>query len=235
VSAAARLVGATVASYAAGWLLGVPALVPVINAAAGYPFMIEPVRQGRLGMAVGRMLVWALCMGACATAMAYARPAATSRLFLNAAAYEREMFTWVATGEGRESRPREFVRQHVAHAAVFAGLSLATGSALSMPMGAALVNYMGHYVGSLARHGRSPWLLVAAWHPWSVIRVTSFVILGVVLSGPVLCAARGARWRWDGEARRWTLIAMAGLVADVLLKTSLAPVWRRLLISLAGW
>lgn len=230
--AAAVIVGATAASYGAGWLLGVPALVPLLNTLAGFPFMVAPVRQGRLRTAIGRMLVWALCMGACATALAGVRPATTSRLFLNADAYEREMFAWIATGEGRESRPREFVPQHLAHAAVFSGLSLATGSVLSMPMGAVLMNYMGHYVGALAHHGRSRWLVLAAWHPWSVIRVASFVVLGVVLSGPVLT---GGRWRWNGEARRWVALAMAGLVADALLKASIAPVWRRLLISLAGW
>lgn len=235
MNAAPVVVCATAASYIAGWVVGLPYLVPVLNALAGYPFMIAPVRRGQLRTAIGLMLVWALSMGVFATALAYARPATTARLFLNAAAYEREMFTWVATGDGRESRPRESIPQHLGQAAVFSGLSLATGSALSMPMGAALMNYMGHYVGALAHHGGSPWLLAAAWHPWSVIRITSFVVLGVVLSGPVICAVGGGRWRWDGEPRRWTVLAMAGLVADVLLKALAAPVWRHLLTSLAGW
>lgn len=235
MTTAAAIAGATAASYLAGWAVGVPALIPVFNALAGYPFMIAPVRRGRWRVAIARMLLWAACLGGCATGLAYVRPDTTSRLFVNAAAYEREMFAWVRTGDGRESRPREFLPQHAAHAATFAGLSIATGSALSMPMGAALMNYMGHYVGSLAAHGRSRWLLLAGWHPWAVIRITSFVILGVVLSAPVLCAIGRIRWRWNGEALRWIGLALAGLVADVLLKAAAASVWSRLLTRLAGW
>ena len=235
MKAAAAIAGATGASYLAGWAIGVPVLVPVFNALAGYPFMIAPVLCRDLRLAIARMLVWAACMGACATGLAFARADTTARLFVNAAAYEREMVAWVRTGDGRESRPREFLPQHALHATVFAGLSIASGSALSMPMGAALMNYMGHYVGSLAVRGRSRWLLLAGWHPWAVIRITSFVILGVVLSGPVLCAIGRTRWRWKGEALRWIAIAVAGLVADVLLKSVAAGVWNRLLTRLTGW
>lgn len=235
MSAPAALVCATALSYLVAWLLAVPAVVPFLNALAGYPFMIAPVRRGQLRRAIGLMLLWAATMGVCATAIAYARPAMTARLFLNAANYEREMFAWVLTGEGREGRPSEFLPQHAAHAAIFCGLSLATGSSLSMPMGAALMNYMGHYVGALASRGASRWLLLAGWHPWALVRVTSYVILGVVLAGPVLFALAGRRWRWSAEARRWSAGAVAGLVLDVLLKATLAPVWNRLLISLAGW
>lgn len=233
--AGAGLVLATVLSYGAGWLLAVPAAVPFLNTLAAYPFMAGSIRAGRLRRAIGLMLLWAVTMGACATALAWARPAVTSRLFLNAAPYEREMFAWVETGAGRESRPSEFLPQHAAHAAVFAGLSLATGSALSMPMGATLMNYMGHYVGTLARRGGSPWLLIAGWHPWAVIRVASFVVLGTVLAGPVILFLSRRRWQLTLEARRWLMAATGGLLLDVVLKALLAPVWRRLLISLADW
>lgn len=233
--AAAWILVATPASYALGAAIDVPILVPVLNALAGYPFMIVPILRGQIRQAIGRMLLWAACLGVCATGLAFARPASTARLFINAAAYEREMFAWIVTGDGREGRPREFLPQHAAHAAIFSGLSLASGSALSMPMGAALMNYMGHYVGSLAAHGRSRWLLLAGWHPWAVIRIASFVIAGVVLAGPVLCAVRRTRWRWTGEALGWLAAAIGGLVADALLKTAAANVWSRLLSSLAGW
>lgn len=232
---AVALIGATVASYAVAWQLAVPAAVPFLNALAGYPFMVACIRAGLIRRAIALMLTWAITMGVCATGLAWARPATTARLFVNAAAYEREMFTWIATGEGRESRPSEFLTQHAAHAAIFSGLSLATGSALSMPVGAALMNYMGHYVGALARHGASSWLVLAGWHPWALIRITSFVILGVVLSTPVLCAVFRVPWQLTSEARRWLAIAATGLAVDVILKASLAPVWNRLLNSLAGW
>jgi hypothetical protein len=232
VNVALSIVFLTVLSYAAGAWAGRPWLVPVLNALAGYPFMVAPVVAGRLRRAAARMLLWALTMGVCATAMAYARPAQTSKLFLNAAAYEREMFEWVDTGRGREARPREFLPQHALHAAAFSALSLATGSALSMPFGAALMNYMGHYAGALGARRRSPLVALAAWNPWSIVRVISFVLLGVVLAGPLLCLVRGRRWRWSGEAGGLLAVALAGLVADAAIKAGFADVWRRLLTSL---
>jgi hypothetical protein len=231
VNATLAIALATVASYIVGAWVGRPWLVPVLNALAGYPFMIGPVTAGRLRQAAVRMLLWALVMGACATAMAYARPAMTSRLFINAAAYEREMFEWVETGRGREGRPREFLPQHAWHTAAFGGLSLATGSALSMPLGAALMNYMGHYAGALGRRRGSPVVTLAAWHPWAIVRVISFVLLGVVLAGPVLCRVRGRRWRWNREAVALLVIAIAGLVIDAAVKAGFADLWRRLLTA----
>ena len=66
------------------------------------------------------------------------------------------MFTWVATGQGAESTPSQFIPQQIGHAALFSGLALATGGVAAMPMGAVLMNYMGHYVGTLAAASRRP-------------------------------------------------------------------------------
>ena len=92
-----------------------------------------------------------------------------------------------------------------------------------MPMGAVLMNYMGHYVGALAATSRRPVLtMMLGWHPWAVIRVISFVVIGVVLSAPLL--SRLGRFRVDWPAARSLLsYAAAGLIADIVLKTLLAP------------
>jgi uncharacterized membrane protein len=76
--------------------------------------------------------------------------------------------------------------------------------------------------------------MLLAWHPWAVIRVISFVVIGVVLSAPLL--ARLFRFRIDRVAARALLIAAAaGLVADIVLKTLLAPAWQRVLVRVVGW
>jgi len=114
-------------------------------------------------------------------------------------------------------------------------LALASGSVLAMPMGAALMNYMGHYVGALAAASTHPAQAAAlAWHPWAVIRIISFVVLGVVLSLPVLSRVLKFSVDWR-RARRLLMFATAGLAADVLLKSLLAPAWQRLLLRAAGW
>jgi hypothetical protein len=225
----------TLLSYAAGWGLGIPILVPILNTLASYPFMIAALKRGNLRLAVERMLLWALTMGVAATFVSYARPAEAGQLFLRAQTYRAEMFTWVLTGAGAESRPSEFIPQQIGHAALFAGLTAASGGILGMPMGAVLMNYMGYYVGTLAESAAHPArTLLLAWHPWAVIRVISFVVIGVVLSMPLL--ARIAKFRVDwNTARRLLAWAGAGLVVDIVLKALLAPAWQRLLLRSVGW
>jgi hypothetical protein len=232
---AIAIVAATLLSYALGWAIGIPVVVPVLNTLASFPFMVLALKRGDLRLAVARMLCWALAMGVAATLLSYARPAQTGSLFLRAESYRTEMFAWVMTGQGAESTPSQFVPQQIGHAALFSALALATGGTLAMPMGAVLMNYMGHYVGTLAAASRRPLLmLLLAWHPWAVIRVISFVVIGVVLSAPLL--SRIGKFRVDWTVARTLLIwAAVGLVADIVLKTLLAPAWQHLLLRLVGW
>ena len=229
------IVSATLVSYAVGWLIGVPALVPILNTLASFPFMVLALRRGHVRLAVARMLLWALAMGAVATLLSYARPAQTEALFLRGEAYRTEMFAWVMTGRGAESSPSQFLPQHARDAAIFAALALATGGMLAMPMGAALMNYMGHYVGTLAAASRHPaQTMLLAWHPWAVVRVISFVMLGVVLSAPLLSKLFAFRVEWT-RMRPLLIVACAGLVLDVVMKALLAPAWQRLLLRVVGW
>jgi hypothetical protein len=229
------LIGLTVASYAAGSLIGVAALLPILNTLASFPFMVAALNRGDLRLAAVRMLLWALTMGVVATIASYERPQQTGTLFVRSESYRAEMFAWVATGQGAESTPSQFIPQQIGHAALFSALALATGGAAAMPMGAVLMNYMGHYVGTLAGASRRPVLtMILGWHPWAVIRIASFVVIGVVLSVPLL--SRVGHIAIDRvTARRFVMWACAGLVADVVLKTALAPTWQHLLLRVVGW
>ena len=228
------IVFATTVSYGVGWAIGVPALVPLLNTLASFPFMVAALRRGDLHAAVGRMLLWALTMGVAATILSAAYPADTESLFLRSGDYRREMFTWVLTGRGAESTPSIFIPQQAGHAALFSSLALASGGVLAMPMGAVLMNYMGHYVGTLAAMSRHPApLMLLGWHPWAVIRVISSVVLGVVLSAPLLSRLLRFQVDWPA-ARRLAAWAGCGLLADIVLKALLAPTWQRLLLRMLG-
>jgi hypothetical protein len=231
----AAIVVATAASYGVGWALGRPWLVPLLNTIASFPFMVAALRRGDLRLAVARMLIWAMAMAVCATLLAYVHPWEAGRVFVNGARYREEMFAWVMSGRGTESTPAAFLPLHLRDVVLFSALSLATGGIGSMPMGAALMNFMGTYVGSLAAASNHPVAtLVLGWHPWAVIRVISFVAIGVVLAAPLL--SRLFRFRVDAAASRQLLVwAAAGLVADVILKALLAPAWQRLLLRVVGW
>jgi uncharacterized membrane protein len=75
---------------------------------------------------------------------------------------------------------------------------------------------------------------VLAWHPWAVIRVISFVVIGVVLSAPLLSRLFGFGVDWT-QGRALLVAAAVGLVADIVLKAALAPAWQRLLLRTVGW
>lgn len=228
----ALVLAGTIASYGVGWAVGVPWLLPFLNTLPAWPVLVAALRRGAVGRALALMLAWAAALGVAATALSWVNPSGTARLFLNGDAYRREMFEWLLTGRGAESDPGRFLPQHAAQAAIFCGLSLATGSALSMPMGAALMNDMGHYAGALAARAGSPLLTaLLAWHPWAIVRVVSFVTLGAVLAQPV---ATG-RARFPPPSRRLLILAACGLAADAALKWALAPAWRTLLLRMAGW
>jgi hypothetical protein len=234
VAGLAIVVG-TVASYGLAWVLGVPVLVPILNTVASFPFMVLALGRGDMRLAIARMLLWAATMAVCATLLSYAQPARTDSLFLRAASYRTEMFAWVMTGRGPESTPSQFIPEHARQAVLFSLLALASGGALAMPMGAMLMNYMGHYVGMLAAASAHPALtMVLGWQPWAVIRVVSFVAIGVVLSMPLLSRIGRFRIEWRA-ARACLLLAAGGLVLDVVLKAMLAPAWHRLLLRVVGW
>jgi hypothetical protein len=229
------IVAGTALSYVVAAMAGVPVLVPILNTLPAFPFMIGSLRRGQAGEAIVRMLVWAAALAVCATAFSYARTADAGRLFIHGEAYRREMFTFLLTGAGAEGDIGQFLPVHALHAVLFCALALATGSLAAMPMGAALMNYMAYYAGALAASSAHPLRAVAlAWVPWSIVRIASFVTLGVVLGGPVLGRLFGFPFSLPDQ-RRWLTLALAGLALDVVLKWALAAAWRDLIRGAAGW
>lgn len=219
------IVAGTVLSYAVAIPLGVPVLVPILNTLPAFPFMVASLRRGEVGQAIARMLVWAAALGICSTMLGYRWTAASGRVLINGEHYRQEMFTYLATGVGAEGDIRQFLPQHARHAAAFTVLALGTGSLAAMPMGAILMNYMGYYVGALAATSARPLQVVAvAWVPWALVRIASFVVLGVVLALPVLGRLFGFSWRF-GDQRSWAGIAIAGLILDILMKWAFAHRW----------
>jgi hypothetical protein len=222
---------ATVASYPIAILSGSAWLLPSLNTLPAYLMMVARLRQGdRRGALVG-MLVWALTLAVFGTLFFALWPTSLEGVVLNGAAYRDEMFVWIRTGIGLEGSPRLFLPQHLLHLAAFVLLSLASASALSILMGAVLMNFMAFYVASLARAGVPGWAVIAlGWQPWAICRVAAFCTLGVVLAEPLL------RRRFPGlpvrSSRKLLSWAALGILADWTLKAALAPTWGRWLSRL---
>jgi hypothetical protein len=217
---------ATVLSYPLGLALGQPWLLPLLNAAPAYAAMAALLLRGDRRGAVLAMLAWAAALAVSATASFALWPSPVDRLVIHGPAYRDEMFAWIRTGQGTESSPRLFIPQHAAHLGLFVAASLATGSVLSIAMGAVLMNYMAFYVASLARAGAPVWAVVfLGWQPWAICRIAAFSTLGAVLGEPLILRMAGRRHAGLAAARPWLVAAGASLLADVALKAALAPQW----------
>ena len=225
---------------AAGVLIAAPlgllvpgkAALPLLQVAVAYPVMVSLLARGERGRAVACMLWWALCLGAVMVTTVVRAPNASADAIFHGPEYAAEMFHWIRTGIGAEGTPSRFIPQHLLHLGIFIGLSLATASLLSLLMGAVLMNYMSFYVGSLilASNDFSTAVLVG-WHPWSILRVAAFVVLGVVLAEPLISRLLKRSYRL-AQAKLYLWLAAAGLAGDIIMKAALAPWWGLMLRKL---
>ena len=228
----ASLAALTALACVLGFSLDARWLLPVLTAAPAYAYLLIALRGGKRGPAVGLMLWWALWLAISMVGLTIVWHDRAASVIYNGVPYRDEMIAWLETGMGRESTPSAFIPQHILHAGIFCLAALSTAGAASLVMGAALMHYMSFYAGDLiVRCWGSPDQVLAillGWNPWAIVRVISFVILGVVLSEPLL--AQLGRSPSAPSGRRWWIVgAAAGLLLDILLKATLAPLWPSLL------
>ena len=155
-----------------------------------------------------------------------------ARGVLHGEPYRREMFAWIETGVGRENAPAAFVPQHLLHLGAFILLTWISGGYLGLALGAALVAYMSYFVGSYAV--ASDHLLagsLAAWVPWSVLRVAAFVLVGAVFARPLLVRRV---WPFGRQEAMLLALAASGIAGDLLIKALVAPTYGLFLRQLAG-
>lgn len=200
-------------------------LLPLLNVLLAYPVLFTLLAENQRRKAILTMLFWASCMGMVMVFAALRYPAPAAASIYNGTSYVQEMFHWIQTGEGAEGDPLKFVPIHLLHIIVFCVLSAISASFLSLVMGAMLMNYMAFYVASLIQASHHSMLaILMAWHPWSIIRIISFVILGVILGEPLICKVTGRDYEYVG-VRPFLWAAIGGLILDVLMKAVLAPWW----------
>ena len=196
----------------------------------------DRVKEGDYYRAWVLGIVWAFLLSLGVIVLVLWQPDAARAGILHGEPYRLEMFRWIATGEAPENHPSAFIPQHLLHLSVFLLLTWASGGYLGLVLGAFLVAYMSYFVGSFAAASGHPFLgSVAAWVPWSVLRVCAFVLLGTLFSRPLL-----VRRVWPFARREYRLMALAasGILADILIKALCAPAYgvflRQMARSAAG-
>ncbi len=226
-------------AYAAGLGLGGAGvgfarwLLPVLLALPAVFVLWGALAAGDRGGALRAMFLWALALAALGPLAMALAPEAAATAILRGEAYRDEMFAWLATGEGAEGDWRRFLPVHLQRLLVFLPLSLLSGGALGLLMGAVMMNFMDFFVASYAA-ASSGVPAVLAWFPWSLCRVAAFVILGVVTAEPLVRRLARTKVPLPPGRRRLLGIAAVLLLADVALKVTLAPVWGRFLAGFVG-
>lgn len=208
-------------------------LVPVICIIPAYPVMAYLLKKKSRKLALLLMVLWAFLLGASMSAVIYLHPEIAKYRILNGENYSKQMIEWVLTGVGQESEPLQFIPAHILELIVFIILSLLTGSFLSMLMGVVLMNFMAYYVAHLAALGHSSALLFAGWHPWSIVRIISYIFMGVVLSEPVLSKMLRYEYHYK-NGRKLLYIALGLWVVDIIMKILFAPAWQNILKDMIG-
>jgi hypothetical protein len=196
-------------------------LLPLTVPLTVYPAFARRVRQGDHFGAWRLGLLWAALLSAGVIFFVLHWPEAAGRGILYGEPYRREMFGWIATGRAPENDWHQFVPQHLLHLGIFLVLTWVSGGYLGLALGAALVGYMSYFVGSYAAVVSHPGLgALAAWVPWSVVRVLAFVLIGSLFGRPLLARRP---WPFTTLEYRLMLLAASGLVADIVIKALLAP------------
>ena len=197
-----------------GWALGLLSPLTV------YPSFAARVRERDYWGAWRLGILWALLLSIGVILLVFLMPEAAAKGILEGERYRQEMFSWIATGEGKENEWRQFLPEHVLHLGVFLLLTWASGGYLGLVLGAILTAYMSYFVGSYAAASGHPFLgSFAAWVPWSVIRVCAFVLFGAVFARPLLIRKA---WPFDRLEYRLMAVATAGIAADILIKILVA-------------
>jgi hypothetical protein len=210
------------------------AILPVLPLALVYTKLIA---SRRTGMAIAASLLWAVAVSVSTIAASSVYTEGAMKTIWHAASFRDEMVGWIATGRGPEGDITQFLPRVLLEYALVLALSAVSAGAAALFLGGLLLGYMNGYVGWVVAHSdpaTHPWLVaLAAWPPWSICRVVSFILAGTAaaLWGFPRILRQGTPRAPVARLLAWSVVF---LLLDIGLKWWLAPVWRDLLRGLLG-
>ncbi|MCX7894679.1 MAG: hypothetical protein N2447_01820 [Thermoanaerobaculum sp.] len=189
--------------------------------------LVGCLRRGKPAAGAAVVVLWSLALNLALALLESWFPGFCRVLIPGAAAYSQELMQWVRTGVGCEGEWSCFVPQHLWHLAVFAAATVATGGLGGLAVAGVLFGWMGAYTGELARWTGNSWAYLLGWHPWALLRVVAYVLIGVGLSEVMVHKSASRLWL----RRRWWVAGLLFWFADLLMKGVLAQRWRTYLIA----
>jgi len=198
--------------------------LPIITAALVYPgFLFELQKSTMRAFAI--VVFWTVVQTSTVLYLARKRSTQMNQAIWRAEEYSKSMFQWIETGVLPEGSTAQVILFHLKQTILYCILALVSANFLSLMLGSALLNYMNFYVAQFTLSSRNhAKALLLGWNPWSILRVVSFLWLGVVLSIPVLFKISWIRQHFHF----WLLIpGLVGAIGDVILKIALGKSWSK--------
>jgi hypothetical protein len=196
--------------------------LPLLTAIAGYfPFLLRIQVSLLDGFLI--LLWWTVILSILVLWFSRRQPELMRSLIWRSQEYSDSMFRWIETQQLPEGSTRQVLFFHFKQTLIYCALAFLSANFFALILGSALLNYMNFYVASLARASAKPrkalWM---GWNPWSIIRVVSFLYLGIVVSTPMLWLLIPIPWKL-----RLALFApgLAGIALDLVLKITLSKSW----------
>ncbi len=209
-----------------------PWLLPISSGGAAWAWL--RTRRGSSTLrTTGVLLLWASLLSLSIVLLTILCPERAASSISHSTVYWHEMSEYLRSGAGKEGTPSRFIPEHLVHLFAFVVLALGTGGLAALILGAYLLGYMSYYVGQVALHAEHPLIAGAlAWHPWALLRIIAFVLMGVVLARPLLERRSPlAIMRIEKKALGFAL-GLWG--ADLILKAAIAPAWSSIIRSWGG-
>lgn len=223
----------TALSTTASFLSGSAWLMPILGAAVAYPVFLYFVYHRQSANASLSMLFWAIFQSLAVIIGTVCFPQRAAEVILTGPAAAQEMFHWIQTGEGAEGSLKLFLPLHLRNYLIFCLLSLLTLSSTALIFGTWMLNYMNYYVAQLVLVSVHPGLALAVgWPPWSILRVIGFILTGVALATVGLNLIKKYRhnnFSHYSFPQQYLWMGLGFVVADLIVKATLAPLWRQLL------
>jgi hypothetical protein len=174
--------------------------------------------------AFAAVAIWTLIQSALVILFSFRSQTKMAKLILRSEAYTESMFQWIETGILPEGNSAQVIRTHVQQTLIYCVFAFITGNLVSLIFGCMLLNYMNFYVSQFAARSKQSWkALLFGWNPWSVVRVLSFLWLGVILGLPLVSYVLKMKLEFQFV---WLLLGIVGVIVDLTLKLTISNIWR---------
>jgi hypothetical protein len=198
-----------------------PALPALVTIAGYFPFVMEVQKSFARGFFI--LFFWTFLLSVLVLFLSWKEPERMERFIWRAGEYSSAMLRWIETGELPEGSTRQVIFFHLKQTLFYCFAAALSANFLGLLLGSALLNYMNFYVARLARNSSRPLqAFLMGWNPWSIIRVLSFLWLGIVVSNFSLRLLFSIPWRLSAAL---VIPPILGILLDLSLKIVLSRRW----------